>query len=487
MTTTMTTTSSTTTERRLSPARLRRRYRARFRIVAWCVVLLALAVATLLVLLRQLLLDRVDEQVADALRQEVAEVRALATGRDPDTGQPFGQDVASIFDTFLDRNVPADDEALFTFVGGNPYKASFGAPYPLDRDPGLATLWGHLTEPDSGVVTSPEGEVRYLAVPLRQDDTALGVVVVAHFVDDDRREVGSVVRLAAVAAAGVLAATSALAWIVAGRVLAPLRDLTDTARSITETDLAQRIPVRGDDEIAELTRTFNSMLGRLEAAFGTQRAFVDDAAHELRTPITIIRGHLELLGDDPEERREVVAIVTDELDRMSRLVDDMLLLARSERPGFLDREPVHLGALAADWLARARILGERDWRLDAAAAGTVVADRQRLTQAVMNLAGNAVRHTAPGAEIGIGTALVDGTATIWVRDTGDGISPADQERVFERFARGTGAGRHDGSGLGLAIVRAIAEAHGGRISLSSTEGVGTRMTISIPHETEVRT
>ena len=111
--------------------------------------------------------------------------------------------------------------------------------------------------------------------------------------------------------------------------------LADTARSISETDLTRRIPVSGRDEIAELARTFNAMLDRLEAAFATQRAFVSDASHELRTPITIVRGHLELLGDDPQERRETIALVTDELDRMSRFVDDLLLLAKAERDDFL--------------------------------------------------------------------------------------------------------------------------------------------------------
>ena len=112
------------------------------------------------------------------------------------------------------------------------------------------------------------------------------------------------VRLAALVLVSVLLIACALAWVVAGRILAPLHELRDTARAITETDLTRRIPVSGDDELAELARTFNAMLDRVESAFASQRAFVSDASHELRTPITIVRGHLELLGDDPEERRE---------------------------------------------------------------------------------------------------------------------------------------------------------------------------------------
>ena len=160
----------------------------------------------------------------------------------------------------------------------------------------------------------------------------------------------------------VLLIASALAWVVAGRVLAPLRVLSDTARSIGESDLTRRIPTSGTDELAELGRTFNAMLDRLEAAFDSQRAFVSDASHELRTPITIVRGHLELLGDDPEERRETIALVTDELDRMSRFVDDLLLLARAERDDFLRVSEVELGALTDELAEKASALGKRSWQ-----------------------------------------------------------------------------------------------------------------------------
>ena len=146
-----------------------------------------------------------------------------------------------------------------------------------------------------------------------------GVFVVAASLSAERDDVNEAVRLAALVLLSVLLIASALAWVVAGRVLAPLRALDETARSISENDLTRRIPVTGDDEIGELARTFNAMVDRLERAFASQRAFVSDASHELRTPITIVRGHLELLGEDPHERRETIALVTDELDRMSRL------------------------------------------------------------------------------------------------------------------------------------------------------------------------
>ena len=266
-----------------------------------------------------------------------------------------------IFDTFLSRNIPHEGEALFTFVDGQAFRASAGAPHALDREPDLVERWGSLTEAEGGSVDTPAGPARYLAVPIRQDGETLGVFVVTNFVQAERQEINDAIRLGAFVSAGVLLVAAAAAWVTAGRVLAPVRVLTENARSITETDLSRRIPVTGDDEIAELTETFNSMLDRLDAAFATQRTFTDDAAHELRTPITIIRGHLELLGDDPDERAEVVEIVTDELDRMSRLVDDMLLLAKASGPDSSTVSRCTSPRSRPTGCSEHRALGDREW------------------------------------------------------------------------------------------------------------------------------
>ena len=228
------------------------------------------------------------------------------------------------------------------------------------------------------------------------------------------------------------------------------------------------------------------MLDRLETAFGSQRAFVSDAGHELRTPITIVRGHLELLGDDPHERRETVALVMDELDRMSRFVDDLLTLAKAERVDFLRLEDLDLDVLTEELMGkvtgarRARVAPGRD-RDRAPDRGPPAPDPGRDEPRTQRGAAHDRRRRDR-----VGSDLRDGRARLWVGDSGPGVAMADRERIFDRFARAGGAGRRsDGAGLGLAIVRAIAEAHGGRVDARQpwrAGGVGATFTIDIPTE-----
>jgi signal transduction histidine kinase len=456
---------------------------ARTRVLAAFVILLAFSTLLSVLAIRQLLLVRTGDRVDAALTQEVDEFRTLVRGSDPADGTPFRGRLNRIFEVYFDRNVPGSGETLIAYYEGRYYadeSAAVGGAIPQDAWP---PRWATLTEAERGDIETAIGTVRYLAVPVRFGNEVRGVFVVAASLTSEREEVEDAVRLAALVLISVLLIASVLAWVVAGRILSPLRLLADTARSIGESDLTRRIPVTGNDEIAELGMTFNAMLDRLEAAFATQRAFVSDASHELRTPITIVRGHLELLGDDPQERRETITLVTDELDRMSRFVDDLLLLAKSERDDFLKVSELELGALTDELFDKAVALGQRDWRLEARGEALLVADRQRLTQAVMGLAQNAVQHTEDGDPIWIGTEADHREARLWVRDTGPGIGADDQERIFERFARTSASRRRsEGAGLGLAIVRAIAEAHGGRAALSSRPGAGATFTLIIPLE-----
>jgi two-component system OmpR family sensor kinase len=455
---------------------------ARTRVLLAFVVLLALSTIASTIALRQILLARTGERVEQALVQEVDEFEVLAErGRNPLSGEPFGNDVRSLFEVFLQRNVVIAGEEVFTFVDGEPFKSTVRNPSP--RLLGHVLELGSVTASERGEVDTADGRIRYLAVPLEIGNRRRGVFVVTVNLEQERAEVVEAVQTAAGVSLAVLLIASALAWVIAGRVLDPLRTLRTTAQAITETDLTQRIDVHGNDEIAELGRTFNAMLDRLEAAFASQRAFVSDAGHELRTPITIVRGHLELLGDDPLEREETLALVTDELDRMARFVEDLLLLAKAEQGDFLHVAPLDLDVLTDELYNKAKALADRDWRLAGSGTGRLTADRQRITQAIMQLAQNAAQHTRDGDRISLGSAINNGVAMLWVADTGPGIPKEEREEIFERFHRG-GAGprRSDGAGLGLSIVRAIAEAHGGRVDLDSREGAGATFTLMVPTE-----
>lgn len=454
---------------------------ARIRILAWYILLMTVSTLVTILAIRQILLSHLEKKVEKTLVQEVGEFRSLVNGQHPQTGKPFGDDVKSIFKLFLSRNVPEDDEFLITLLDGQLYKSSPRAlPDAIRQDLELVKYWAKLTRAEQGKKVTTAGTMFYSVEPVKIGGKIQGVFVVANTMTGEREEIDETIAVVTKVTLAVLIVASVLAWLAAGPVLAPLRSLTETARSITESDLTQRIAVQGKDQLAELAITFNEMLDRLQAAFTSQRDFINDAGHELRTPITIIQGHLELLSDDPQEKRETIELVLDELDRMNRFVNDLLLLAKAERPDFLTLETVEIGALTEELYAKAIGLGDRDWRLEGKGSGFLIVDRQRLTQAVMNLAQNATQHTTNSDVIAIGSASTNGKAFFWVRDTGIGIPLADQSRIFERFARGAGRRRSEGAGLGLSIVRAIAEAHGGTVELFSRPGDGSKFTIVIP-------
>ena len=458
----------------------------RARVLGSFVALVAGAILAGLVVQRVVLLDRLDREIDDTLEQERGELERLAgpEGINPETMQPFGADVSAIFDTFLQRNVAVEGEVFVTFVDGAFHNTTL-SPLKLHENQPFVDSVATLTESRWGRLSTEAGPVRYLAVPLLFEGSTRGVFVIANFIQGERDEIESSIRVSAAVAAAILVLAAAVAWFVAGRLLRPVRQLTEAAESISETDLERRIPVEGNDEIARLARQFNDMLDRLAGSFAAQRAFVDDAGHELRTPITIVRGHLELMGDEPAERRETVALVTDELDRMSRIVEDLLVLAKAEQPDFLQVAPMEIAEFTTDVAVKSRAFGDRDWSLDACATGEIEADRQRLAQAMLNLARNALEHTPPDAAVAIGSAWADDGLRLWVRDTGPGIEPADRDRIFERFARGgNGRRRSEGAGLGLAIVRSVADAHGGRVELDSRPGFGATFTIVLPASRE---
>jgi two-component system OmpR family sensor kinase len=293
--------------------------------------------------------------------------------------------------------------------------------------------------------------------------------------------------------AGVLAALLAFAAaaVLSLRIARPLRRMAGVAARIEEGELDPRMTpsvVGVGAEVTVLAEAFDSMLDRLQAAFDRQNAFVADASHELRTPLTVIRGQLEVLALDPApaaaEVRRVESLVRTEVDRMGRMVDDLLVLARAQDAGFLRLEAVAVPELTEDLLDAQRMTADRDFRHDdGGVRGVVQADPDRLAQAIRNLLRNAIEHTGPGGIVRLWVRQEGPCLTIGVDDDGPGIPPGERERVFNRFhradahgPRGTGTG----TGLGLSIVQAIALAHGGAAAAGASPAGGARVTMTLP-------
>ncbi|MCW2844533.1 MAG: ATP-binding region, ATPase domain protein [Nocardioides sp.] len=424
--------------------------------------------------------QRVEDQMVHEIDQELAELSALQhNGLDPATGKPYVS-VGIMLDTFLARNVPDDNEILVSWYDGGPRKTSSHRTF-VDSAFFRDTVTPLLATNGTARARVPSyGEALFTVQSVRRGGDT-GALVVVTYLEEGRAGLRDTMRTyTIVALLSLLLVTAAAGWL-SGRLLAPLRTLRETTDDIGEGDLSQRLPVRGNDDITALTHTVNGMLGRLESAFAGQRRFLDDAGHELKTPLTVLRGHLELLNTGNEEDVvETRELLLDEVDRMSRLVGDLILLAKSDRPDFVTTRPVDLARLTEDVLAKSRGLGDRAWTLDGIVVVKVVADEQRITQAVLQLADNAVKHTGPGDLVAIGSSYDGVAARLWVRDTGPGVPAEDRERIFERFGRSDVADGDEGFGLGLSIVRAIATAHGGTVTLEDAAPSGARFVVTLP-------
>lgn len=477
---------------------------ARTRILIWYVGVIVLFMAVAIPLIRYRIFEQVKDRVETDLKQEMAGFRELLIDGPIYADEPVVQqlrkdgqaipmgyptnlvELSSLYEIFLSRRIPEDDTFLIAFLDGKLYKSSPRAlPEVLNQNFDLMQYWAKLQKPAQGEQENKDREVGTLlhkAEPIRIGDQTLGTFVVVHTTAGEQNEALEAFHVVVQVKVFVLLVVLALIWLAASRVLAPLRTLATTAHAISESDWSKRIPAQGNGEIADLAQTFNEMMDRLQGAFESQRDFINDAGHELRTPITIIRGHLELIGSEPDEQQETITLVLDELDRMSRMVGDLSLLTKAEGPDFLQPETVEIQPFVQELYAKATALSaDRDWQLEAKVSGQFMPDRQRLTEAVMNLAENAVQHTESGDRITLGANLNQGTLRLWVRDTGTGIAPEDQLRIFARFARAAKQRRRsEGTGLGLAIVKAIAEAHHGQVTLESQLGTGSTFTLVLP-------
>jgi signal transduction histidine kinase len=330
-------------------------------------------------------------------------------------------------------------------------------------------------------------EYRVAGTAVKNDNDVIAAVQIAGSLSEVTSTLNSLLLL--LVAAGLIgcAAVGLGAWFLLGRALEPVRRITRTASAISREDLSKRIGYRGPkDEIGELAGTMDGMLDRIETAFSGQEQFISDVSHELRTPLTIVKGHLQVLDRqkalDPGLIKAEHTLVIDELDRMNRLIADLLTLTRAGRGDFLRKERLDLDLFLGSLVAQGPHLGEREWRVDTLPGGVVLADQDRLTQIFLNLMQNAVSHTSQGQAIALGGAWnrENSRISLWVRDEGEGMQEEVRAHVFERFYRGRGDTAGGRVGLGLAIAKALVAAHGGTIEAESSPGDGAKFIVTLP-------
>jgi len=339
-------------------------------------------------------------------------------------------------------------------------------------------------------VTVGNVHFRVLTVPLHTGGSPIGVLqsgTSLTIIDGLRSEI--VRYLVVLSVIGIILA-GMFGLIMGSRALSPLATMTDTALQITRADdLSRRIPTRGivDDEVGKLITSFNNTMGRLEKLFATQRRFVADIGHELRTPLTVIRGNIDLMRKVGIEDEQSLHSIELEVDRLARLVEDLLILAQAESGKLpMDRRRVEMDTLLLEVFSQAHVLAADRVRLEIGQIDQVLVcgDRDRLKQVVLNLVANAIKYTAQGGKVTVNLSKEEGQGVFSVKDTGAGISSEDLPHVFERFYRGDKSRSRGkdgaGFGLGLSIAYWIVRNHGGEIEVKSKPNRGSTFTVHLP-------
>ncbi|MHB8244157.1 MAG: sensor histidine kinase [Acidimicrobiales bacterium] len=397
--------------------------------------------------------------------------------------RPSGQGLEAFSRYYLQTHLLPSNHVVLVALPHEPVLGSTGS-LGLARSPAVARLLARAPA-HSELTTVSLGLTSYmvLASPIRMGGKTVGSFVAAADLARLAAARNQVVDLASIEAAIALLVALASAYLLLRRVLRTVGAVTDAAVEASHGDLDRRLGEGGpDDEVGRLARTFDDMLDRISATVVSQRRLLSDVSHQLRTPLTVARGHLEVLRragvHDAADVAETTEVVIDELAHMATLVDRLLMLGRSLEPDFIELDRVDLRAFMADLFEAVRVLDDRRWSLSPVPDVVILADEAKLRGALLNLVDNAVKATVAGDAIEL-QARANDEVVIAVVDTGRGIAPDLREMVFERFAR-PGATNDRGSGLGLAIVKAVAEGHGGRVELDSELGRGTRVNIVLP-------
>ncbi|NLF51079.1 MAG: HAMP domain-containing histidine kinase [Leptolinea sp.] len=417
------------------------------------------------------LLDQTDALLAKNANDLIQQLRVNANGR---------------FDSRLISTYKTDETIVFQ-VWGNDRALQLARPMsmvdPLDRSQ------FHNDRPVFNTTGETGKHMRVLTIPLINARGHAGLLQMGrnlNLFDTTLQTLAGVLILLTFLS---MVLTGVMTWFVNGQALAPLATVTKVATQITRADdLSRRIQLSGarDDEVGELIEAFNQVLGRLEKLFTSQRRFLADVSHELRTPLTVIKGNVGLMRKMKTLDEESLSGIESEVDRLTRLVGDLLFLAQAESGRMpLDQSPVELDTIMLEVYQQAKTLaGERmNITINEIDQVQVTGDRDRLKQVLLNIAGNAVQYTPSGGQVSFSLRKVAERAQVVISDTGPGIPAVDLPHVFERFYRSEKSRKRNfqgGFGLGLSIAFWIIRNHNGTIEVSSTEGKGSAFTIWLP-------
>lgn len=432
--------------------------------------------------------SRVLADVDDLLRANLESARYVVDQGSPDTGT--WENATQALAAVVQRAAPDDNTGVLGLIDG---EAALVPGVQLDVDllsePDFATrVVDEVADGEPVIGTYADNGLlwRYLATPIELDDQPDGeapeaIFTIVYDLDAELSEINSAARVWAIASLITLLVIAGAAALVTTRLLRPLRQMRQTAERVSGQSLSERLPIEGRDDVSELARTMNDMLDRLDEALDSQRRLLSDVGHELKTPITIVRGYLEVTdADDPADVRETMTLAVDELERMAQLVADLAAAAALHGPSPLTKARVDTADLTRQIIRKAQGIEGADVSPGEIAEIVTTLDPARITQAVLQLAQNAVTHG--GGMMVISTRVHENQLEFHVRDYGRGVPDEAKSSVFDRFQRGSTAEETPGSGLGLNIVQVIARAHAGTVRVVDAVGGGADFVISVPIE-----
>jgi two-component system OmpR family sensor kinase len=461
----------------------------RSRLTAWYVTLLAIILILFSVLLNYFLAKRLHESVDNSLTVSATVVATSATMRLSKSPLPG---LNQLFEQFMNQGNLNKFYRIYDGSGnvGSRSKNISASQFPLSQ-----TAYADALEGKNSYETFKVGEqqpIRVITMPILLEGKLINLVQVGTSLEAVQETLRNLKIFLFTAVPSVLILAALFARFMARRALKPISRIIDTAREIGQgQELSKRIPVlKIKDELGQLALTFNEMMNRLENSFAQMRQFSSDASHELRTPLTVLKGQNELILSKqrkPEEYQEVISSNLEEINYMSKVLEDLFVLSKSdENQVNLDCKQVDLRALVEEICKHAEVLAEEKnikIIISFLEPTEIKGDEVRLRQMVWNILQNGIKYTQRGGELKISLQNEDEFALLTIQDTGIGIPEEDLPLIFNRFYRVDKARTRDegGSGLGLSICRQIAEAHKGKIEVESKLGVGTRFKIRLPN------